>query len=795
MITRVALLLLLAPGLVRAQMVELDPIEEEPAPKTEQAPSEAPVILEEFNVDARTVVLSAARTRTTIQEAPGIITVITAEEIKARGHRTLLDVLRTVPGFEARRESNGWFDEGTARGQPRTVLVLINGINVLEPLRNALSLDHKIPIGSVKRIEVTSGPGGVLWGSNALLGVVNIILKDADDLKGLEITLGGGDGVGAQSAGAARVAYGDRLLNNKLELYLAVDVYTDRGARLEVDALKVLGALPSPELDGKTLIENRHEITDFNSRDWWASTTFNITAFDKVTLDGLIQFERDYRQLGAGGAILKGDVDTPDGGTAPVTDETLGNDAIQVVGLGYRDRFLEERFGVSARLYGVHFTVNEDPFWVFPRRGLGNISALDQGVVVGLNGDVWRLGGNFDADLQLGSSHHMVFGAEVFSELMRDLLRDDRLRRPVLIPGLAEAGADDAARRRGIFGPTRCPTAGSHQVRVGNRLVPVDFGQECAFTEILALDSTRTVGALYLSDEWKPTRQVALQPGFRVQVSDTYDPVALLSGAFVWNLTGKTFFKLNYAEGFRPPELQATALNDLTISSVSYVPDRNLRVERSQASEVELNTVVFENAGVLKGVYLRGDYAYTTISDLVRNVSGRFVNSGQRGIHSAEFFTRADFTGGHEIWLGGHFVRAEDSVFGPVRNFPNWVATAGGRIRLFHDHLELSTLATLIGAQEDLNRAPDGGEQLIPGLSAVNATDVEVEKVDPVLLMRFGFRVLNLWEDRLELSGYVYNALNQKWFEPDFFFEDRVNIRGQPREGFSAFGQATVRFF
>lgn len=786
-------LLLLLPCLGHAQMEELEPIEEEPVPRPE-APAEAPVILEEFQVDARTVVLSAARTRTTIQEAPGIITVITADEIRARGHRTVLDVLRTVPGFEARRESNGWFDEGTARGQPRTVLVLINGINVLEPLRNALSLDHKIPIASVKRIEVTSGPGGVLWGANALLGIVNIILKDAEDLDGLEVTLGGGHGPGAQEAGAARVALGQKFFDDDLDLYLAVDLYSDRGAELEVDAMKVLGALPSPELDGKTLLENRSEITDFNSRDWWFSTTFNVNAFDKLTLDGLIQFERDHRQIGAGGAILKGDEDTADGGTRPVTNETQGNDAIQLAGLTFRDRFLDEKFGLAARAYGVHFNLNEDPFWVFPRRGLGNITALDKGVVVSLVGDVWRVGGNLDADLQLGS-HHLVFGAEVFSEIIRDLERGDRLRRPVLIPGLAESGADDSGRARGIFGPTRCPPTGQHQVRVGDRLVPVSFGNECTFTEILALDTTRSVGALYLSDEWKPTREVALQPGFRMQISNAYDPVALLSGAFVWNIAGKTFLKLNYAEGFRPPELQATALNDLTISSVSYVPDPNLDVERSQASEAELNTVIFENAGVLKGVYLRGDYAYTVISDLVRNVSGRFVNSGQRGIHSAEVFTRVDFAGGHELSLGGHFVRAEDSVFGPVRNFPNWVATAGGRVRLFKDHLELSTLATLIGAQEDLNRAADTGEQLIPGFTAANATDVEVEKVDPVLLLRFGVRVLNLWEDRLELSGFVYNALDQRWLEPDFFFEDRVLIRGQPREGFSALGQATVRFF
>ena len=155
-------------------MEELEPLPEEesgPALPSDEAQPEDPggVMLEEFEVDARTVVLSAARTRTTIQEAPGIITVITAEEIRARGHRTINDVLRTVPGFEgSRMDSNGWFEEGFARGQARTLLVLVNGVNITEPIRNGVTLDRKIPIDAVKRIEITSGPGGVLWGSNAL---------------------------------------------------------------------------------------------------------------------------------------------------------------------------------------------------------------------------------------------------------------------------------------------------------------------------------------------------------------------------------------------------------------------------------------------------------------------------------------------------------------------------------------------------------------------------------------------------------------------------------------------------
>ena len=775
-----------------AQMEELDPIDE-PIETPAGAPVEkAPVILEEFAVDARNVVLSAARTRTTIQEAPGIITVITADEIRQRGHRTINDVLRTVPGFEGSRvDSNGWFNEATARGQPRTLLILINGVNVTEPMRNGLTMDRKIPMAAVKRIEVTSGPGGVLWGSNALLGVVNIVLEDQADLDGFEVSAGGGHGVGAQAAMGGRVAYGKSFFDGDLKLYLAVDGYSDRGAELEVDAVKVLGVLPAPDLDGKTLYEDRTDVTDFNKRDWWLSTTLNLQIMNTVTIDAFVQFETDYRQQATGGAILRGS----DRAGNEVLASTKGDDSVQMGGITWRDRFLEDQLGLSARAYVAHFQIEERPFWAFPPRTLGTVEAISDGVVLGLAANTWRIGTNFDADVQLGPEHHLIFGAELFTELLRNTTRSTTLRQRVLIPGLADQAAEDALAQRGIYGPTRCPPSGTHQITgADGQTFPVDFRPGCEFTEPLTLEVARQVAALYITDEWKPSRRVALQPGFRVQISNAYDPVALLGGAFVWNVIDKTFLKLNYAEGFRPAEMQATALNENTISGVTYQSDPNLNVERSRAVEAEVNTVLFSNSGALKGVYLRADYAYTVITDLVRNVGGAFTNSGERGIHSAEFLTRVDFKGGHEIWLGGHFVRAEDSVFGPVRNFPNWVFMGGGRTRLFGDHLELSVTSTLIGAQEDLNRASDTGERLLPGFVAANASDIEVDKVGRYLMLRFGARVINLWEDRLELSAFVYNTLNTQIREPDYFFDDRVMSRGQPREGISAFGQATVRF-
>lgn len=778
-----------------------------PPPATPAEPSGqakgGPVILEEFNVDERNVVLSAARTRTTIQQAPGIITVITAEEIAQRGHRTVSEVLQMVPGFEGNRlDSNGWFDEAVVRGQPRTLLILINGVNVTDPLRNGLSLDHRIPVEAIKRIEVTSGPGGVLWGSNALMGIVNIILKDSQDLDGVEILAGGGHGASARAAAKGAVAYGGEFFDGDLKLYTSVSYYSDAGAELTVDSRKIVGALPAPEPDTTSAFILEKDTTDWNSRDWWLASTGNLKLFDQLTLDWMVEFERDYRQIATGGAVLRGERPTlgADGkiaSTSIAEEETAGNDAIQTVGLSWRRRFLDDKLGLSTKVYGVRFTLNEDPFWAFPPSSL---PTLDEGVVIALNaGQLYRFGLNIDADLELPFDNHLLFGAEGFRESIADATRKDRLRNPRIFPDLADPNSMDPAAAAGVYpravsGGTQCPPPGSHRVQVQGGETTADFGTGCVFTDELLLDSTRAAGAVYVSDEWKAARTLALQPGFRVQFSDTYAPVGLFSGALVWNVVAKMFVKLNYAEGFRPPELQATRINALAVSNVGFQPNADLKVERSRSTEAEVNAVVAENVGVLERIYLRGDYAYTVLSDLVRNVSGQFANSGQRGIHAVEALARVEFTGEHELWFGGAFNRAEDSIIGPIRNFPNVTFTGGVKIQAIAKYLEVMSAFTFIGPQEDLNRDPEAGREYLGDYRLVDSAEVVVDKIDPALLLRAGVRATHLWADRLTVSVFGYNLLDERTSDPDFYFEDRVQSRPQPKGGWSLFGQAQVKF-
>lgn len=127
-----------------------------------------------------------------IARAPAVATVITAEDIKRIGATDLDQALETVPGLHVATYYGNYTPIYTIRGiysnfNPQ-VLVLVNGI----PINNLFQGDRGrvwggMPVQAIARIEVIRGPGSALYGADAFAGVINIITKTKDDIKGTEI--------------------------------------------------------------------------------------------------------------------------------------------------------------------------------------------------------------------------------------------------------------------------------------------------------------------------------------------------------------------------------------------------------------------------------------------------------------------------------------------------------------------------------------------------------------------------------------------------------------------------------
>jgi len=156
-------------------------------------------------------VTSVAKREQPISKAGAAIYVITQEDIRRSGSTSLPDLLRLAPGVNvARMDSNTWAI--SIRGfndlYADKVLVLIDGRSVYNPLFSGVNWDAQdVVLEDIERIEVIRGPGGTVWGANAVNGVINIITKSARNTQGGLVTAGSGSKTTAEGVGQ----YGGKL--------------------------------------------------------------------------------------------------------------------------------------------------------------------------------------------------------------------------------------------------------------------------------------------------------------------------------------------------------------------------------------------------------------------------------------------------------------------------------------------------------------------------------------------------------------------------------------------------------
>ncbi len=151
------------------------------------------------------VVTSSSKKAESLMNATSAIFVITQEDIQQSGARSIPDLLTMVPGVQvARQNNNQWAI--SARGfddqYNDKMLVLVDGRSVYQPITGGVNWSElDIPLEEIDRIEVIRGPGGALWGSNAINGVINIITKDAKTAQGLYLSTS--EGMPVYSTGTA----------------------------------------------------------------------------------------------------------------------------------------------------------------------------------------------------------------------------------------------------------------------------------------------------------------------------------------------------------------------------------------------------------------------------------------------------------------------------------------------------------------------------------------------------------------------------------------------------------------
>ncbi|MFC1850521.1 TonB-dependent receptor plug domain-containing protein [candidate division CSSED10-310 bacterium] len=131
-----------------------------------------------------------------LSEVAAAVFVITKEDIRSSGVTTIADALRMAPGVNvARLDSNKWAISirGFLGRFSNKLLVLIDGRSIYSPSFSGVEWElHDLVLDDIARIEVIRGPGGAIWGANAVNGVINIITENAQNTEEGLLDIGAG---------------------------------------------------------------------------------------------------------------------------------------------------------------------------------------------------------------------------------------------------------------------------------------------------------------------------------------------------------------------------------------------------------------------------------------------------------------------------------------------------------------------------------------------------------------------------------------------------------------------------
>ena len=184
-------------------------------------------------------VTSVSKRDQKLSKTGAAVYVINREDIRRSGATNIPDLLRMVPGVDvAQIDSNQWAISirGFNLAASNKVLVLIDGRSVyINTFSGAFWDVIDVPLEDIERIEIIRGPGGTVWGANAVNGVINIITKHSRDTKGWLVTAGAGSKETAEGLAQYGADIGSKGAYRAFGRYVNVDHSAFSGGQRSAD--------------------------------------------------------------------------------------------------------------------------------------------------------------------------------------------------------------------------------------------------------------------------------------------------------------------------------------------------------------------------------------------------------------------------------------------------------------------------------------------------------------------------------------------------------------------------------
>ncbi len=740
-------------------------------------------------LDLSNLVTSAAKSVTTVQEAPAIVTVITAEDIRRRGYRTVNDVLADIPGWASYPGEHGVVTLPSVRGTIQAALLLRDGVSLTSPWEGVQITNRVVPLESIKRIEVVSGPGGVLWGANSFLGIINLITKDAEDVDGVEANLGYGDGPGNKSDLRGYVMAGKAFFGGRLKVFQHVSYESYVGPEKTMRQLVLTS--PPPQPSGPA--SYGPALTSDIDRSWIAhldgkyavgpvSLSYNLPLTRlryPLTFLGVVVNKGVSPTVGAGELPgLSPGSPRPFGPSSATDPYGLNRDMIvdwtdRNVLLDYKARSSDGKLGANAKAFLVDFNRDFTYFQILAASQL-----LPGGLTFRVDSTIRRYGSSLDFDVQATERLRLLVGGEGFRETYTNGVADFPAPEPGRLPfACPRTASGPTPSDLGGFDPGHAGPDGSARPAIACK-IPFTF------------DADRIVGSGYANAQLRLAPSLMLDGGVRVQAAGGqrgYDAQFLRSGGLVWGFLPGWHAKVNYAEGFRPPVFNNTNSNG---EAVEFAGRPNLEPETSRAGQVEINTRLSSSSTWLRDLSMRADVSYTVLDHVIVIADGRYQNSARRGITNGEFLAQLNLRGDHALQLGYTYLRVTSEDRGEWKSLPhNWV-TANAIVGVLRKYLDVNVGVLVAASHEDPNRIPDQtAPSILPGVQDAQTTNLALDRIGSLAILQLGVRARNLFGGKVEIAANLYNALDQHYYTQDNFYELAPRLEMLPNPG------DRIRFF
>jgi outer membrane receptor for ferrienterochelin and colicins len=284
--------------------------------------------LEELMQVEVATVYSASKFEQKVTEAPSSVSMVTADEIRMYGHRTLADILRSLRSFFVTYDRN--YNYAGVRGFGRAgdfnsrILLLVDGHRVNDNLYDSAPVGTVFPVDIelIDRVEVIRGPGSSLYGSNAFFAGINVITRRGGESGGVELSVDTGsfdtykgrltwggsfkNGLEALVSGSYYDSNGDRLFSKEFD-----KTDTNNGVTDHTDYDRFHNTLAKLSYGGFTLEGDYYSRTkgvptasfgnDFNNRStktvdswWFLDLKYSRTLWSRLDLTGRLFYDSYY---------------------------------------------------------------------------------------------------------------------------------------------------------------------------------------------------------------------------------------------------------------------------------------------------------------------------------------------------------------------------------------------------------------------------------------------------------------------------------------------------------------------